>query len=289
MKVQELILKYAFMLCALVSVVTTAGIVGVLLFETIEFFKEVSIIEFLTDKEWTPLFVNKHFGIAPLVCGTVLTSAIALAVALPMGLLVAVYLSEYAPSGIRRILKPVFEVLAGIPTVVYGYFALLFATPMLQKLLPDLQGFNALAPGLVLGVMILPLVSSLSEDALYSVPTSLKAAGYALGATKLQVCFSVVVPAAFPGIIAAFILAMSRAIGETMLVAIAAGQMPNLTLNPMESVETMTAYIVQISLGDTPHGTIEYRTIFAVGTVLFLMTLVLNTISYKIREQFIRL
>lgn len=289
MKIKEAILKYTFLLCALVSILTTAGIIGVLLFETVDFFKEVSIIEFLTDKEWTPLFVNKHFGIAPLVCGTLLTSVIALAIALPMGLLVAIYLSEYAPQNIRRILKPVFEVLAGIPTVVYGYFALLFVTPLLQKFLPDLQGFNALGPGLVLGVMILPLVSSLSEDALYSVPTSLKAAGYALGATKLQICFSVVVPAAFPGIIAAFILAMSRAIGETMLVAIAAGQMPNLTLNPMEAVETMTAYIVQISLGDTPHGTIEYKTIFAVGTVLFLMTLVLNTISYKIRERFIRL
>jgi len=289
MKFKETLLKYVFLLCALVSVGTTIGIIGVLLFETIDFFQEVSLLEFLTDKEWTPLFTNKHFGIAPLVCGTLLTSLIALAVALPMGLLVAVYLSEYAPAGIRRVLKPAFEVLDGIPTVIYGYFALLFVTPLLQKISPDLQGFNALSPGLVLGVMILPLVSSMSEDALYSVPTSLKAAGYALGATKLQVCFSVVVPAAFPGIIAAFILAMSRAIGETMLVAIAAGQMPNLTFNPMESVETMTAYIVQISLGDTPHGTIEYKTIFAVGTVLFLITLVLNTISYKIRSRFIRL
>ncbi|HLF18807.1 MAG TPA: phosphate ABC transporter permease subunit PstC [Candidatus Omnitrophota bacterium] len=289
MKNKEAFLKYLFLACALVSILTTGGIIYVLLFETIAFFKEVSIIEFLTDKEWTPLFVNKHFGIAPLVCGTVLTSVIALAVALPMGLLVAVYLSEYAPAQIRRVLKPVFEILAGIPTVVYGYFALLFVTPLLQKFIPSLQGFNALGPGIVLGVMILPLVSSLSEDALYSVPTSLKAAGYALGATKLQVCFSVVVPTAFPGIIAAFILAMSRAIGETMLLAIAAGQMPNLTLNPLEAVETMTAYIVQISLGDTPHGTIEYRTIFAVGTVLFLMTLVLNTISYRIRERFIRI
>jgi len=289
MKTKEAILKYIFMACALVSIVTTAGIIFVLMFETIDFFREVSIIEFLTDKEWTPLFTNKHFGIAPLVCGTLLTSAIALALALPMGLLVAVYLSEYAPEKIRRFAKPLFEILAGIPTVVYGYFALLFVTPLLRNFIPGLQGFNALSPGLVLGVMILPLVSSLSEDALYSVPTSLKAAGYALGATKLQVCFSVVVPAAFPGIIAAFILAMSRAIGETMLVAIAAGQMPNLTLNPTEAVATMTAYIVQVSLGDTPHGTIEYKTIFAVGTVLFLMTLVLNTISYKIRERFIRL
>jgi phosphate transport system permease protein len=265
------------------------GIIGVLLFETISFFQEVSIMEFLTDTQWTPLFTNKHFGIAPLVCGTFLTSAIALLIALPMGLLLALYLSEYAPDSVRRFLKPLLEILAGVPTVVYGYFALLFVTPFLKKFLPSLPAFNALSPGIVLGVMILPLVTSLSEDALYSVPSSLKAAGYALGATKLQVCFTVVVLAAFPGILASFILAMSRAIGETMLVTIAAGQMPNLTLNPMESVETLTAYIVQISLGDTPTGTIEYKTIFAVGTVLFLMTLVLNTISYKIRERFVRL
>lgn len=260
-----------------------------LLFETIEFFKEVSIIEFLTDTQWTPLFTRKHFGIAPLLCGTLLTSGIALAIALPLGLLIAVYLSEYAPDHIRRFLKPVLEVLAGVPTVVYGYFALLFVTPLLRNIFPDLPGFNALAPGIVLGVMILPLVTSLSEDAMYSVPSSLKEAGYALGATKLQVCFTVVVLAAFPGIIAAFILAMSRAIGETMLVAIAVGQMPNLTLNPMDPVQTMTAFIVQISLGDTPTGTIEYKTIFAVGSVLFLITLGLNTISYKISKQFARL
>jgi phosphate transport system permease protein len=289
MRKNETLLKFSLLCCALVSIFTTLGIIGVLLFETIAFFTEVPILEFLTDTQWTPLFTNKHFGIAPLVCGTVLTSVIALVIALPMGLLIAVYLSEYAPMNIRRFLKPVLEILAGVPTIVYGYFALLFVTPLLQKIFPDLPGFNALSPGIVLSVMVLPLVASLSEDALYAVPSSLKAAGYALGSTKLQVCFSVVVPAAFPGILASFILAMSRAIGETMLVAIAAGQMPNLTLNPMEAVETMTAYIVQISLGDTPTGTIEYRTIFAVGSVLFLMTLVLNTISYKIQKQFVRL
>jgi len=205
-----------------------------------------------------------------------------------MGLLLAVFLSEYANEKIRRFLKPSLEILAGVPTVVYGYFALLFMTPLLQKMIPSLSGFNALSPGIVLGVMILPLVSSLSEDAIYSVPTSLKEAGYALGASKLQVSFGVVVPAAMPGILASFILAVSRAIGETMLVAIAAGQMPNLTLNPLKPVETMTAFIVQISLGDTPTGTIEYKTIFAVGMVLFLLTLIFNTISHKIQQQFIR-
>ena len=289
MRKNESLLKFSLLCCALVSVITTIGIVGVLLFETIEFFREVSIFKFLTDTQWTPLFTRKHFGIAPLLCGTLLTSGIALLIALPMGLLIAIYLSEYAPENVRRYLKPALEMLAGVPTVVYGYFALLFVTPLLKHILPDLPGFNALAPGIVLGVMILPLVSSLSEDAMYSIPSSLKAAGYALGATKLQVCFTVVVPAAFPGIIASFILAMSRAIGETMLVTIAAGQMPNLTLNPMEAVQTMTAFIVQISLGDTPTGTLEYKTIFAVGSVLFLMTLILNTISYKIQKQFVRL
>jgi phosphate transport system permease protein len=289
MRKNETLLKFSLLCCALVSGITTIGIVGVLLFETIEFFKEVSIFEFLTDTQWTPLFTKKHFGIAPLLCGTLLTSGIALILALPLGLLISVYLSEYAPDNIRKFLKPLLEVLAGVPTVVYGYFALLFVTPLLRNFLPNLPGFNALAPGIVLGVMILPLVSSLSEDAMYSIPSSLKAAGYALGATKLQVCFTVVMPAAFPGIIASFILAMSRAIGETMLVTIAAGQMPNLTLNPMEAVQTMTAFIVQISLGDTPTGTIEYKTIFAVGSVLFLLTLILNTISYKIRKQFVRL
>jgi len=288
MRKAELGLQFVFFLCALISIVTTIGIVVILFKETIMFFKDVSLWDFLTDSEWTPLFTNKHFGIQPLVAGTFVTSAIALLFAIPMGLLIAVYLSEYASDRTRRILKPILEILAGIPTVVYGYFALLFVTPWLQKFIPDLAGFNALSPGLVLGVMILPLISSLSEDAIYSVPSSLKEAGYALGATKLRVCFNVVVLAAMPGIIAACILAMSRAIGETMLVAIAAGQMPNLTLNPLEGMETITAYIVQVSLGDTPTGTLEYRTIFAVGTVLFLATLFLNTISYQIRKRFIQ-
>lgn len=274
------------LLCASLSIFTTAGIVFVLLFETFEFFKEVSIVAFLTDRQWTPLFADKHFGILPLLSGTVLISAIAMLVALPAGLLCALYLSEYAPRKLRRLVTPTLEILAGIPTVVYGYFALLFVTPLLQRVIPGLAGFNALGPGIVMGIMILPMVSSLSEDALRAVPVSLREGAYALGATKLQVSFGVVVPAAFSGITASFVLAVSRAIGETMIVAIAAGQQPRLTLNPLVPVETMTAYIVQVSLGDTPAGSLEYRTIFVVGMMLFLSTLLLNMISQWLRSRF---
>jgi phosphate transport system permease protein len=224
--------------------------------------------------------------VLPLVTGTLLVSAIAMLVALPMGLLSAVYLSEYAGEGLRRVVKPILEILAGVPTVVYGYFALLFVTPLLQRALPDLAGFNALGPGVVMGIMILPLVSSLSEDAMRGVPRGLREGSYALGATKMQTSVRVVVPAAFSGITAAFILAVSRAIGETMIVAIAAGQQPRLTLDPTKPVETMTAYIVQVSLGDTPQGTLEYRTIFAVGMLLFIGTFGLNLVSAWLRERF---
>jgi phosphate transport system permease protein len=224
--------------------------------------------------------------VLPLVAGTMLVSAIALVVALPMGVLTAVYLSEYCPAGLRRVVKPILEILAGVPTVVYGYFALTFVTPLLQQFLPGLSGFNALSPGLVMGLMILPLVSSLSEDAMRAVPNGLREGSYALGATRMQTALRVVVPAAFSGITAAFILAASRAIGETMIVAIAAGQQPRLTANPFVPVETMTAYIVQVSLGDTPQGTLEYRTIFAVGMLLFVMTFGLNLISTWLRERF---
>jgi phosphate transport system permease protein len=272
--------------CAAASVLVTAGIIGVLLFETFAFFGDVALVDFLTDTEWTPLFSEKHFGILPLVIGTVLVSAIAMAVALPAGLLSAIYLSEYAPRGARRVIKPVLEVLAGIPTVVYGYFALLFVTPLLQRWIPGLSGFNALGPGIVMGIMILPLVSSLSEDALHAVPNGLREGAYALGATRMQTALRVVVPAAFSGISASFILAISRAIGETMIVAIAAGQMPILTLDPTVPIMTMTAYIVQVSLGDTPAGTIEYRTIFAVGMALFAMTFALNLVSGWLRRRF---
>jgi phosphate transport system permease protein len=235
---------------------------------------------------WTPLFANPRFGVLPLVGGTVLVSLIAMAVALPMGLVSAIYLSEYAPDSLRRVVKPVLEILAGVPTVVYGYFALMFVTPLLQGIWPTLAGFNALSPGIVMGIMILPLVSSLSEDAMRAVPRGLREGAYALGATRMQTAWQIVVPAAFSGITAAFILAVSRAIGETMIVAIAAGQQPRLTLNPFVPVETMTAYIVQVSLGDTPQGTLEYRTIFAVGMLLFLMTFVLNLASTWLRERF---
>jgi phosphate transport system permease protein len=282
----EWIIERLLFLCAALSVMTTAGIIVVLAVETVAFLSEVSIVEFLTGTEWTPLFANQHFGVLPLVVGTLLVSAIAMTVALPMGLLSAIYLSEYAPSGVRRVVKPVLELLAGVPTVVYGYFALTFVTPLLQLAFPTLSGFNALSPGLVMGLMILPLVSSLSEDAMRAVPQGLREGSYALGATRMQTALRVVVPAAFSGITAAFILAVSRAVGETMIVAIAAGQQPRLTGNPFVPIETMTAYIVQVSLGDTPQGTIEYRTIFAVGMLLFLMTFALNLISTWLRERF---
>jgi len=282
----EWIIERLLFLCAALSVLTTAGIIVVLAVETVAFLGEVSIVEFLTGTEWTPLFANQRFGVLPLVVGTMLVSAIAMIVALPMGLLAAVYLSEYAHSGVRRVVKPVLEILAGVPTVVYGYFALTFVTPLLQQFIPQLSGFNALSPGLVMGLMILPLVSSLSEDAMRAVPRGLREGSYALGATRMQTALRVVVPAAFSGITAAFILAVSRAVGETMIVAIAAGQQPRLTGNPFVPIETMTAYIVQVSLGDTPQGTIEYRTIFAVGMLLFLMTFGLNLISTWLRERF---
>ena len=283
---KERLIEGALFVSALFSVFITFGIVAVLFFETFEFFKEVSIIDFLTDTQWTPLFTEKHFGVLPLFAGTFLTTAIAVAVALPIGLVSAIYLSEYASGRLRTMVKPALEVLAAIPTVVYGYFALLFVTPLLQKVIPDLAGFNALSPGIVMGVMIIPIVSSLSEDAMHAVPMGLREGAYALGATRLQVATGVIVPAAFSGIAASFILGISRAVGETMILAIAAGQQPRLTLNPLVPLETVTAYIVQVSLGDTPTGTIEYRTIFAVGISLFVVTFVLNMISYWLRKKF---
>ena len=285
-RIKERLIEGALFVSALFSVFITFGIVAVLFFETFEFFKEVSIIAFLTDTQWTPLFTEKHFGVLPLFAGTFLTTAIAVAVALPIGLVSAIYLSEYASGRLRTMVKPALEILAAIPTVVYGYFALLFVTPLLQKVIPDLAGFNALSPGIVMGVMIIPIVSSLSEDAMHAVPMGLREGAYALGATRLQVATRVVVPAAFSGIAASFILGISRAVGETMILAIAAGQQPRLTLNPLVPLETVTAYIVQVSLGDTPTGTIEYKTIFAVGISLFVVTFVLNMISYWLRQKF---
>jgi phosphate transport system permease protein len=282
----EFFIERSLFLCAAGSILVTVGIIAVLLFETMEFLREVSLLEFLTGTEWTPLFANRHFGVLPLVSGTLLASLIAMVIALPAGLLTAIYLSEYSASHIRRVVRPVLEILAGVPTVVYGYFALQFVTPLLQRFIPDLAGFNALGPGMVMGLMILPLVSSLSEDALHNVPNGLREGSYALGATKMQTALRVVVPAAFSGISAAAILAVSRAIGETMIVAIAAGQQPRLTFDPRVPVETMTAYIVQVSLGDTPAGTLEYRTIFAVGMLLFLGTFALNLVSTWLRNRF---
>ncbi|MGB3558520.1 MAG: phosphate ABC transporter permease subunit PstC, partial [Geitlerinemataceae cyanobacterium] len=268
------------------SVVTTLGIVLSLIFETFDFFQQVPSWKFFTDTKWTPLFKSAKFGIWVLISATVLTSAIAILVALPLGLLAAVCLSEYATPRIRSYLKPALEILAGIPSVVYGYFALLFVTPILRMLIPGLQGFNALSAGIVVGVSIVPLIASLSEDAIYAVPRSLRDGAYALGATKRETIISVVLPAALSGIVASVILAVSRAIGETMIVALAAGQNPTLGLNPFVPVMTMTAFIVQVSLGDTPAGSIAYQTIFAVGMTLFVITLALNIFSFWFVRRF---
>ena len=286
MKRFEFLIEKGLLACALLSVATTVGIIVILAAETFAFLSEVPIAEFLFGTEWTPLFAMPRFGILPLVAGTTLVSLIAMIVALPLGLLSAIYLSEYADLRVRRVVKPVLEILAGVPTVVYGYFALLFVTPLLQQVIPGLAGQNALSPGIVMGIMILPLVSSLSEDAMRGVPRGLREGSYALGATRMQTSLRVVVPAAFSGITAAFILAMSRAVGETMIVAIAAGLQPRLTWNPTQQVETMTTYIVQVSQGDTPQGTLEYRTIFAVGMLLFLGTFGLNLVSAWLRERY---
>ncbi|MGB9871436.1 MAG: phosphate ABC transporter permease subunit PstC [Anaerolineae bacterium] len=283
---EERAVKAVLSFFALVSILTTLGIIYVLFQETFLFFKKVSFAQFFLDTRWTPLFLSKRFGIWPLVNGTVLVAAGAMLVALPLGLLAAIFLSEVASERVRRVLKPFLEILAGIPTVVYGYFALTFITPILRSIFPQTQIFNAASAAIAMGFMILPTVASLSEDALYAVPRSLREAAYALGATRWEVATQIVVPAALSGIAAAFILAISRAIGETMIVAIAAGQQPKLTLNPLESIETMTAYIVQVSLGDTPHGTLEYQTIFAVGMTLFLMTLGMNVASYLLTRRF---
>lgn len=282
----ERIIEGIFFLCAIVSVLTTAGIIFVLIQETIFFFTEVSIAEFFTDTRWTPLFASKRFGVLPLVTGTLMVSFYAMLVALPIGLLAATYLSEFASQRVRKTLKPILEILAGVPTVVYGYFALTFVTPILKLIFPSIQSFNALSASLVMGFMILPMVASISEDAMSAVPQSLRQAALALGATKMETTWGVVIPAALSGIAAAFILAVSRAIGETMIVAIAAGQQPKLTLNPLQSIETMTAYIVQVSLGDTPHQSIAYKTIFAVGMLLFVMTFLMNIISHWITRRF---
>lgn len=299
----EIGLQWLFGACALISVGTTFGIIFVLLSESLPFVRAVPIAAFLTGREWTPLFKPPAFGVLPLICGTFLVAAGAALFALPMGLLVATYLSEYASPRARALLKPILEILAGVPTVVYGFFALVFITPLLQSLLergtpllqkltrnpdlmPRIEVFNALSASIAIAIMTLPLVSSLCEDALHVVPRGLREGAYALGATKMEVSTKVVVPAALSGIAASFILAVSRAVGETMIVAIAAGSTPKMTLNPLESVQTMTGYIVQIALGDVPHGSIGYQTIFAVGTVLFFITVLMNIVSIALVKKY---
>lgn len=283
---KEKLIKGFLFSCAAITLLTTLGIIFVLLSQSITFFKEVSVWEFITDKEWTPLFTQKHFGIMPLLSGTLLTTFIAMLVALPLGLTIAVYLNEYAPKGFRKTVKPMLEILAAVPTVVYGFFALVVVTPALKTIWPELSGFNSISPGIVMGLMIIPFISSLSEDALFAVPKSLREASYGMGATRLQTAFRVLIPSASSGILASIILALSRAIGETMIVAIAAGQQPRLTLDPTVPIETITAYIVQVSLGDVPHGSLEYRTIFAAGLALFVFTFILNNISFFINRKY---
>lgn len=285
-QLKEAIIEKGLLASALITVAVTVGIILVLSVEAVSFFRVVSIWDFLTDTQWTPLFADKHFGILPLLSGTLLTSFIAIIFAVPVGLTISIYISEYAPKSFRKTVKPILELLAAIPTVVYGFFALTVVTPFLQSFIPGLSGFNSLSAGLVMGIMIIPFISSFSEDALHAVPNSLREAAYGMGSTRLQNAFRVMVPAASSGIIVSIILALSRAIGETMIVAIAAGQQPQATLDPTVPVETITAYIVQVSLGDVGHGTLEYQTIFAAGITLFIFTFILNSISYRIRRKF---
>jgi phosphate transport system permease protein len=286
MRKSEKIIEISLAFCTAVTVLTTIGIIWTLLSETFIFFQEVSIIDFLTDTQWTPLFTEKHFGILPLLSGTLLTSLIAITVALPIGLTIAVYLNEYANTNFRRAIKPVLELLASIPTVVYGVFALTVITPFLQKFIPNLSGFNALSPGIVMGIMIIPLISSLSDDAITAIPKAFREGSLALGATRFQTAFKVLIPSASSGIIVAIILSVSRAVGETMIVAVAAGQQPRLTFNPLVPIETITTYIVQISLGDVPQNSLEFRTIFAAGMTLFILTFILNNIGYFLNKKY---
>jgi phosphate transport system permease protein len=284
--VRERVIEFVLFLAACVSVATTIGIVVVLVKESFVFFQQVSLWEFLTDTQWTPLFADAHYGILPLLSGTLVSSTVALLVAIPLGTVIAIYLSEFAPFSVREVAKPFLEMLGGVPTIVYGYFALLFVTPLLQKFIPGLPGFNLLSAGLVMGIMIIPYVSSVSEDAMRAVPMALREGSYAMGATRFQTALRVVTPAAFSGIAAAYILGISRAVGETMILAVAAGMQPNLTWNPMEPAATITAYIVQVALGDLPHGSLAYQTIFAAGLTLALVTLLFNVLGHMLRRRF---
>jgi phosphate transport system permease protein len=284
--IRERFIEAVLFFAALVSVFTTLGIVFILAYESLEFFRQVSVWTFLTDTMWTPLFSEPRYGILPLLMGTLVTSAVALAVAIPLGTIIAIYLSEFAPFSVREVAKPFLELLGGVPTIIYGYFALLFVTPLLQKIWPELPGFNMLSAGIVMGVMIIPYVSSVAEDAMRAVPMSLREGSYAMGATRFQTATRVVTPAAISGIAAAYILGISRAVGETMIVAVAAGMQPNFTINPAEPAATITAYIVQVALGDLPHGSIGYQTIFAAGLMLFLLTLFFNIVGHWMRMKY---
>jgi phosphate transport system permease protein len=284
--VTEKLIELVLFAAASVSVFVTIGIVYVLVSESVAFFKHVPLWDFLTDTQWTPLFDDAHFGIMVLLSGTITSSVVALVIAIPLGTIIAIYLSEFAPFKIREIAKPFLELLGGIPTIIYGYFALLFVTPLLQQIWPELPGFNILAAGLVMGIMIIPYVSSISEDAMRAVPMSLREGSYAMGATRYQTATRVVVPAAFSGIASAYILGISRAVGETMILAVAAGMQPNLTFNPLEPAATITAYIVQVALGDLPHGSIGYQTIFAAGLTLMVLTLFFNILGHALRKKF---
>jgi len=283
---QERVIEFMLFLAACVSVATTVGIVLILLKESYVFFQVVSLWDFLTDTQWTPLFADAHYGILPLLAGTVVSSMVALLVAIPLGTIIAIYLSEFAPFALREVAKPFLELLAGVPTIVYGYFALLFVTPLIQLLIPSLPGFNLLSAGIVMGIMIVPTVSSVSEDAMRAVPMALREGSYAMGASRFQTAVRVVTPAAFSGIAAAYILGISRAVGETMILAVAAGMQPNFTWNPLEPAATITAYIVQVALGDLPHGSIGYQTIFAAGLTLALMTLFFNVLGHILRKRY---
>jgi len=285
-KTRDRIIELILLSAGLVAVFTTAAIVFILFYESSFFFEHVSVKDFLTDTMWTPLFADARYGILPLVSGTLTVTGVAVLVAIPLGTIIAIYLSEFAHQHLRETVKPVLELLGAVPTVVYGYFALLMVTPALQKIWPDLPGFNMLGAGLVIGVMIVPYVASVSEDAMRAVPRYMREGSYAMGATKMQTALRVVVPGAFSGLAAAYILGISRAVGETMVVAIAAGMMANLTFNPTEPAATITAYIVQVSLGDLPHDSIGYQSIFAAGLVLMLMTLVLNVIGFFLTRRF---
>jgi len=283
---KERFIELVLLAAACVSVFTTLGIVYILVKEAYVFFQSVPLWTFLSDSQWTPLFSDAHFGISVLLAGTLSSSLVALCIAIPVGTIIAIYLSEFAGHRIREVLKPSLELLSGVPTIIYGFFALLFVTPLLQRMMPELPGFNILSAGLVMGIMIIPYVSSLSEDAMRSVPMSLREGSYAMGATRFQTALKVVVPASFSGIAAAYILGISRAVGETMILAVAAGMQPNLTLNPLEPAATVTSYIVQVALGDLPHGSVGYQTIFAAGLTLFLITLFFNLAGFWLRRKF---